>query len=796
MGRVAEGLRRGWRLARPELGMLAAVTLVACQTHVLQRALHVWLGRVFPVDAAWWAGAVLLTMGTGYLLKRRNLGPAASRWVAVAAVGVLGLSAAVPLLAADRLPVAWLRFLLAPGRSPSGLTVASVACVLAFEFLPFAAAGTLFESQFRSRVWLGRRPPHVLSMVLSFMLVGTVLPSLVVRIGLESLARVAIGWAGVLAASLLWRERRLVASSALVLALALAWVVPAPRLPILATAAQPRWAHRDTGFFGGSQLVRHSDTSPEAISLFAHDDYGRVLTVDGRPVAFGSRFVAPRVLSAHLPFLLAPRARTAALVGPGAPLALAHARLHPLARIDCATDLPALATWAADFAVVSTNPVAGPDVAIERALASRVFKATAAYDVVLATTAPGWMTGAARWLDHRMFDHYAKMLAPGGLSAVTVDTRGLSPALFRRCVRTFASNFAHVQVWCLSEEDWLLVGSDSEIKVPVDLMLARFDQPDVFRDLAQGGVYALPEILACFVLDTQAVAAYTAGVTADGRYMLASAMIVAGVGPLSDSANAVHVLAAVEPSRSWRTDWLLPGELEPDVFVALLDRVGRDLGARARVVAALGRPVRDIAALAAAVREASPNARDLLVREQADRMELAARRRLTIGDARNAAKRFEELLAIAPDSATAHYGMAVACQRSGQAQAAYWHFARATALATGNVDYRLELARTAAQVGELGEAVRQYREALRIDPNHPQALYRLARVLALPKTPGRNRAEAVRLAERACVLTRWSDYEMALGLADLYIEDGRVLDGVVLKRRLRASRDAAETGKR
>jgi cytochrome c-type biogenesis protein CcmH/NrfG len=106
-------------------------------------------------------------------------------------------------------------------------------------------------------------------------------------------------------------------------------------------------------------------------------------------------------------------------------------------------------------------------------------------------------------------------------------------------------------------------------------------------------------------------------------------------------------------------------------------------------------------------------------------------------------------------------------------------------LAGNHVAYRIELARTAAQVGEWGEAVRQYREVLRIEPEHAQAMYRLARLLALPRTPGHDLGEAVKLAERACVLTRWSDPEIAVGLADLYIEDGRVIDGVMLKRRLR-----------
>jgi tetratricopeptide (TPR) repeat protein/spermidine synthase len=772
--------------------MLAAVTLIACQSHVLQRVLHVWLGRIFAVEVIWWPAAFLLAIGAGWAWKRRNPGPVASRWIAVAAIGVLGVSACAPLLAAGRLPEAWLRFLLMPGRTVGVHFVATAALVLAFGGLSFAAAGTLFEMLFRSRSWQGRRPPHVLSLILGFMLVSTLLPRLAVRIGLADLAAVAMIWSGVLAVGLLWRHHRLAALAAPVVAAAVIWIVPAPRVPILATAALPRWACRDTGFLKGGQLVRHSDASPEALSLFVHEDYGRVLTIDGRPVAFESRFAASRILSAHLPFLLAPRARTAALVGPDAPVALAHARLHPLTRIDCATDQPMLAAWAADFAAASTNPAAvRPEVVMKSAQASRVLKASAAYDVVLVAAAPGWMTGAARWLDGRMFDCYAKMLAPGGLAAVTVDTRGLSPALFRRCLRTFAARFAHVQVWCLGEASWVLIGSAREIKVPADLLLARLEQPEIFRDLAAGGVYALPELLACFVMDTRAVKAATAGLAPDSRFLLALDMVVSGPGALLDSANAAHVLAAVEPQRSWSMDWLLPGEMDLDVYVALLDRVGVDLGARARVAAALGRTARDAGAMAAALREAAPNVRDLLVREQADRLELVARRRLAMGDARSATRRYEELLAIVPDSAAVQYGMAVACQRSGQPQAAYWHFVRATALATDNIDYRLELARTAAQLGELGEAVRQYREAVRLNPNHAQALYRLARVLAHPKTPGRDVDEAVRLAERACVAARWSDYEMAIGLADLYLENGRVMDGVMLKRRLRAPRSPA-----
>ena len=152
--------------------MLAAVTLVACQTHVLRRALHLWLGRIFVVEAVWWTAGIGLAVGAGIFLKRRNPGPIGSRRVALAAVGVLGLSAIVPLLLAGRAPDAWLRFLLAPGRTCGLHDLTAAAWVLALGGLACAAAGTLFESLFHSRVWLDRRPPHGLSIMLGFMAVS------------------------------------------------------------------------------------------------------------------------------------------------------------------------------------------------------------------------------------------------------------------------------------------------------------------------------------------------------------------------------------------------------------------------------------------------------------------------------------------------------------------------------------------------------------------------------------------------------------------------------------------------
>ena len=78
---------------------------------------------------------------------------------------------------------------------------------------------------------------------------------------------------------------------------------------------------------------------------------------------------------------------------------------------------------------------------------------------------------------------------------------------------------------------------------------------------------------------------------------------------------------------------------------------------------------------------------------------------------------------------------------------------------------------TLGQSGRTREAVAQYREALRLNPNLAGALNNLAWVLAAsPDDELRNGAEAVRLAERACELTHYGEPLFLGTLAAAYAE--------------------------
>jgi Flp pilus assembly protein TadD len=81
--------------------------------------------------------------------------------------------------------------------------------------------------------------------------------------------------------------------------------------------------------------------------------------------------------------------------------------------------------------------------------------------------------------------------------------------------------------------------------------------------------------------------------------------------------------------------------------------------------------------------------------------------------------------------------------------------------------------------GKSGEAIREYREALRLRPDWPAALRDLAWILATnPKDELRNGREALEYSQRACELTKNSDARFLSALDVAYAEVGRFDDAV------------------
>jgi len=101
------------------------------------------------------------------------------------------------------------------------------------------------------------------------------------------------------------------------------------------------------------------------------------------------------------------------------------------------------------------------------------------------------------------------------------------------------------------------------------------------------------------------------------------------------------------------------------------------------------------------------------------------------------------------------------------------------ALRPDNLDARTNLGQLLSNRGDAARAAVEFREALTLKPDHPQALAGLAWVRATAADPAlRDADEAVRLAERAADATRHRDIGALDALAAAYAAAGRYEDAV------------------
>jgi hypothetical protein len=143
-------------------------------------------------------------------------------------------------------------------------------------------------------------------------------------------------------------------------------------------------------------------------------------------------------------------------------------------------------------------------------------------------------------------------------------------------------------------------------------------------------------------------------------------------------------------------------------------------------------------------------------------------------------------LVLDPNNFVAHVGLGTPLMQAGDVAEAVFHFEEALRINPGYSRAHLKLADALVLQGRSRESVDHYYDALRYEPDLPDALNNLAWLRATSSDPQlRDGPEAVRLAERACVLT---DYTRAIyvgTLAAAYAETGQYHEAVATAEKAR-----------
>ena len=143
------------------------------------------------------------------------------------------------------------------------------------------------------------------------------------------------------------------------------------------------------------------------------------------------------------------------------------------------------------------------------------------------------------------------------------------------------------------------------------------------------------------------------------------------------------------------------------------------------------------------------------------------------------ARHLREAVRLVPGDVESQYNLAVALNQQENWKEAAAIFTRLAPGRPNDAKLHCDFGLALAHLGQTREAMRQYATALRLQPDFPEALERLAWIAATdPRPELRNGREAVNMAERACELTGHKQARCLATLAVAYAEAGRFPEAV------------------
>jgi tetratricopeptide (TPR) repeat protein len=144
------------------------------------------------------------------------------------------------------------------------------------------------------------------------------------------------------------------------------------------------------------------------------------------------------------------------------------------------------------------------------------------------------------------------------------------------------------------------------------------------------------------------------------------------------------------------------------------------------------------------------------------------------GYSTKALKQYSEALRIKPNYAKVHNNIGVILSNQGKSKEASDHYQKAIQIMPNYAIAYYNLGIISAKNGRVMEAITNYQKALQFNFNMTQTLYQLSWILATSEDEKyRNGEEAIKLAERLCKVTNYSQPLALDALAAAYAETGK-----------------------
>ncbi len=279
--------------------------------------------------------------------------------------------------------------------------------------------------------------------------------------------------------------------------------------------AAPRGFYEDLFEKRFGRVVWFAEGVSETVAVCEHKDGSRWIQFSDGRGASGTWSFQGGWLYAHLPLLLHPRPRSAAVICFGTGNTLGAASLHPLEALDGIELSPEVVKAAPLFAKTNHDVATSgrARIVIEDGR-SYMLATDRRYDVVTEEPPLVHTAGVVNLYSRDFYELCSRRLTDDGIMAVWLATWELESAELRMLVRAFVDAFPHASLWdCTHPGEWLLIGSKKPLRIDLDKLAARMAEPAVARDLARidadaGGIRSPADILSLHLMGHAGLAAF------------------------------------------------------------------------------------------------------------------------------------------------------------------------------------------------------------------------------------------------------------------------------------------------
>ena len=279
------------------------------------------------------------------------------------------------------------------------------------------------------------------------------------------------------------------------------------------------------------------------------------MAIDGKVDASNAGDMLTQRLLAHVPLLLHPNPKTAAVLGLGSGVTLGSALRHPLERatvIEISREVVAASRF---FETENYQALNDPRTrVIVGDGRTHLMLGNETFDMIVSEPSNPWMAGIASLFTREFFASARDRLNPGGVLCQWAHTYDISSDDLKSIVATFLSVFPNGTLWLIGDADVLLVGSteplDSRIAAIADAMKRGHPGAGVAADLATVGATSPFSVISMFVAQGEALKAWAgdAPLQTDDRSQLefSGPRSIFGVSR-DDNATDLRALAASSP---------------------------------------------------------------------------------------------------------------------------------------------------------------------------------------------------------------------------------------------------------